>query len=153
MQARRSQADRLDVLRTYLRTHWAASAAGVDLADRVANGRLVRRSPVSDLLEVEVLRSAVVAKRAAWEALETLADDDRRPASPALAALPRLRERADSQVHRLSLAHGALSRRVLGAPNPLESSSCSNGVSRSTGADHDDSPADAGEELLDDRNG
>ena len=125
----------MDVLRTYLRTHWAASAAGVDLADRVANrhhqcsdvggildsvasdvrtdrsllrdlmreldvrpgavgplavhgaervgrlkpnGRLVRRSPVSDLLEVEVLRSAVVAKRAAWEALEILADDDRR---------------------------------------------------------------------------
>lgn len=74
------------------------------------NGRVVRRSPVSDLLEVEALRSAVLAKRAGWEALQAL--DAGKP--PRQRELRLLQERADSQVERLTQAHQVLSARVLG---------------------------------------
>jgi hypothetical protein len=47
---------------------WAARAT--ELAGRLKPNRsLVRRSPLSDLLEVEALRVAVTAKRAGWRSL------------------------------------------------------------------------------------
>lgn len=158
----------MKALNNYLRNHWAAAAAGVDLADRTAarhrgddlgdlldsvaaeirvdrtllgdlmrqlevppgvagsllargverlgrlkpNGRLIRRSPVSDLLELEALRGSVLAKRAGWEALAALAGKDQ---ETAMAVLPDLCERADRQIEQLTRAHRALSSRVLGS--------------------------------------
>ncbi|MFG3224501.1 hypothetical protein ACGF07_06955 [Kitasatospora sp. NPDC048194] len=40
------------------------------------NGRLVRRSPLSDLLEAEAMRTGVQGKLALWRALRTVARDD-----------------------------------------------------------------------------
>jgi hypothetical protein len=42
------------------------------------NGRLLARSPLSDLEELEVLRLGVEGKAAGWRTLRTLADTDRR---------------------------------------------------------------------------
>ncbi len=53
---------------------WAAERAG----RLKANGRLVRRSPLSTLLELEALRMAVEGKAAGWQTLRRLtATDDR----------------------------------------------------------------------------
>ncbi|KOU63450.1 hypothetical protein ADK57_21510 [Streptomyces sp. MMG1533] len=52
------------------------------LAERVgrlkANGRLVRRSPLSPMLELELLRLGVEGKAAAWRTLRRLSDADNR---------------------------------------------------------------------------
>ena len=40
------------------------------------NGRLLTRSPVSDLEELELLRLGVEGKAAGWRTLRTLADTD-----------------------------------------------------------------------------
>lgn len=52
------------------------------MAERVgrlkSNGRLVRRSPLSPLLELEALRLGVEGKTAAWQALRDLADREER---------------------------------------------------------------------------
>jgi hypothetical protein len=42
------------------------------------NGRLLARSPLSDLEELELLRLGVEGKAAGWRTLRTLADTDRR---------------------------------------------------------------------------
>ena len=82
------------------------------VAERVGrlkpNGRVLRRSPVSDVLELEALRGAVSAKRAGWDALlvmdlERVPDDE----------VERLRDRADRQLDRLAAVHEALVRRRL----------------------------------------
>ena len=66
------------------------------------NGRIVQRSPVSDVLEIEGLRSAVIGKRAGWESLRALARDDSRLD---VAVLDALIVRADDQLRRLEEAH------------------------------------------------
>jgi len=156
----------MDELNVYLQSHWAAAAAGEDLARRVArthrgsdvgpdlatvaaeivedreslrgmmrcvgldpgllgpsvarlaervgrlkpNGHLLRRSPASDVLEVEALRSAVSAKRGGWDALLVLSDDLARVEPD---DLERLRERADRQLERLAGVHATLVSRSL----------------------------------------
>lgn len=42
------------------------------------NGTLVRRSPLSDVVELEALSTAVTAKRLGWVTLRVLAEHDRR---------------------------------------------------------------------------
>ena len=42
------------------------------------NGRLLTRSPLSDLEELEMLRLGVEGKAAGWRTLRTLADSDTR---------------------------------------------------------------------------
>jgi hypothetical protein len=72
------------------------------LAERVgrlkSNGRLVRRSPLTPLVELEMLRVGVEGKTAAWEALRELADTEER-LDPRL--LDDLHERARRQQTRL----------------------------------------------------
>jgi hypothetical protein len=63
-----------------------------------SNGRLVRRSPLSPLLELETLRLGVEGKAALWETLRELADTEER-LDPHL--LDELRERATRQLDRL----------------------------------------------------
>ena len=67
------------------------------------NGHLVRRSPVSDVLELEAFRGAVTAKGAGWETLLVLAEhDDRLPA----ARLRALADRARAQEQTLARIQG-----------------------------------------------
>lgn len=84
------------------------------VAERVGrlkpNGRLVGRSPVSDVLELEALRSAVTGKRCGWESLAALAATDPRLPADRLAELQR---RADDQLARITDVHARLVRRRL----------------------------------------
>lgn len=85
----------------------AAMQAG-ELAGRLKpNGRIVRRSPLSDLVEVEGLLDAVRAKAAGWQAL--LAAD---PAHFAADVEP-LVGRAESQINRLVEIHRTVAADVL----------------------------------------
>ena len=69
------------------------------------NGRVIRRSPLSDLLEVEALQDAVHAKRAGWLALAAAQIDTER--------VPDLIERADDQIARLEVIHAEVAGQVL----------------------------------------
>jgi hypothetical protein len=60
------------------------------------NGRLIRRSPLSSLLELEAMRLGVEGKAAGWRALRTVARHDERLDVERLAALEaRARNQAD----------------------------------------------------------
>lgn len=63
------------------------------------NGRLVSRSPLSDLMEFEFIATAVLGKRAGFETLRALGEHDRRIDS---ALFERLIEQADRQHRWLS---------------------------------------------------
>jgi hypothetical protein len=67
---------RLDVPeRSYkVRLGWIAERAG----RLKMNGRLVRRSPLSSLLELEALRVAIEGKKAGWRALREILGNDSR---------------------------------------------------------------------------
>lgn len=74
------------------------------------NGRLLRHSPVSAVLELEALRSAVTGKRCGWESLAALATTDPRLPVDRLAELQR---RADDQLATLTDVHARLAVRRL----------------------------------------
>lgn len=78
-----------------------------------ANGRLVRRSPLSDLVELEGLTIAVQGKACGWRALRALDD-------PRLAEvdLDRLIARAEEQYRRLEDRRLAVAAEVLGRSVP-----------------------------------
>jgi hypothetical protein len=63
-----------------------------------SNGRVVRRSPLSTLLELELMRVAVEGKTAGWQALRLLATTDARLDA---GLLDDLLERARRQQHTL----------------------------------------------------
>ncbi|MGW4213190.1 SRPBCC family protein [Lentzea sp. NPDC004789] len=78
------EADRkelLDVMRSYgvePRPHKAAIGWLTEKAGRLKlNGRLLGRSPLSDVLELETLRIGIEGKAAMWRALQTLPDAER----------------------------------------------------------------------------
>lgn len=78
------------------------------------NGSLLRRTALTDVLELEGLRTAVTAKRAGWELLLALtAHDDRLDE----ALLHDLHHRADRQVAVLGRLHLSASRWLLEAPD------------------------------------
>jgi hypothetical protein len=66
------------------------------------NGTVVRRSPLSDVVELETLRAGVEGKAASWEALLAAADAD--PRLPR-ARLEELRTRALDQAERVQALH------------------------------------------------
>jgi hypothetical protein len=74
------------------RTKDALASVGERLARLKANGRVIDRSPLSDVLELEALRSGIVAKESLWRSL-ALADRK----LPARIDLERLIERAQHQ--------------------------------------------------------
>lgn len=80
---------------------WATLA--VRVGERVGrlkpNGRVVRRSPLSDLIEVEAGLDAVHAKAAGWQVLRTAS------APPTTVDLEELARRAADQVARLETVH------------------------------------------------
>lgn len=76
--------------------------AGAWLAEKIgrfkSNGELIRRSPLSDVVELETLRLAVEGKAAGWRVLRQLAEDD---STFDAAELDKLLSAADDQIERL----------------------------------------------------
>jgi hypothetical protein len=71
------------------------------------NGRILRRAPLSDLVEVEGLLDAVHAKAAGWESLAA--------AGVQGIDAPRLIDRARSQAERLAAIHRSVAAEALNA--------------------------------------
>ncbi|WP_329575743.1 hypothetical protein OG500_01945 [Kitasatospora sp. NBC_01250] len=84
--------------------------AGERIARLKPNGTLVRRSPLSDLIELEAMRVGVEGKTALWQALRAIADDDLR-LNPD--ELDRLIQRAAEQTRTLNGWHQVVSAEVL----------------------------------------
>ncbi|WP_226344008.1 hypothetical protein [Agilicoccus flavus] len=72
----------------------AAASVGETLGRLKPNGTLIRRSPLTDVIEIEMLATAVEAKKSGWLTLRRLAETDTRLDA---AELDRLVERADAQ--------------------------------------------------------
>ncbi|MQA98144.1 MAG: hypothetical protein GEV11_27350 [Streptosporangiales bacterium] len=73
-----------------------AAMLGERIARLKPNGRLLHRSPVSDVVELEAMRLAIDGKAAGWRALRRLAEqDDRLDAERLDALMARAREQAE----------------------------------------------------------
>ena len=86
------------------------------------NGRLVRYSPLSRVVELEGLAAGIVTKRSLWRSLRAIAD--RHPALDA-AALDILVARATSQYDRVIAEHDRAAEIAFPAHDPGESASSS----------------------------
>ncbi|MGY1915429.1 hypothetical protein ABC795_10520 [Blastococcus sp. HT6-30] len=86
---------------------WAAEK----LSRGKLNGRLLTRSPLSDLVEFEFIATAVLAKRAGFETLRALGEVDGRIDA---ALFERLIDQADRQHHWLSEARRDVAASVFG---------------------------------------
>jgi hypothetical protein len=84
-----------------------ALRAGERVGRLKPNGRLVRRSPLSDLVEVEAGLDAVQAKAAGWAALKVAYRSD-----PPI-DLDELVRRADDQIARMRSVHARVTAAVL----------------------------------------
>jgi hypothetical protein len=73
------------------------------------NGELTRRSPLSDVVELETLRLAVEGKAAGWRVLRQLAEDDGKFDA---AELDKLLSAADDQIERLESLRMSAANRV-----------------------------------------
>lgn len=84
------------------RPHRQAAAWLVERAGRLKlNGRIVRRSPMTMVLETELMRAAILGKLGGWQTLQELAPDlglDR-------ATFEALADQARSQIEALSRVH------------------------------------------------
>lgn len=75
---------------------------GQELGRLKPNGRVFSRSPLTDVLELEALCTAVAGKRYGWRVLRALADHDERLDPD---QLDHLTARADKQLSRLEDLH------------------------------------------------
>lgn len=75
----------IPVRRAKISLGWLAEKAG----RLKPNGRLLARSPLSDVLELEMMRLGVEGKTSCWRTLRTLAETDRRLDATRLDALLR----------------------------------------------------------------
>ena len=93
--------------------HWKVAAlwVGEKLSRGKLNGRLLSRSPLSDLVEFEFLASAVRGKRSGFETLRGVAEVEPRLDS---AELDRLIEQANGQYEWLSDARRQVAAAVFG---------------------------------------
>lgn len=89
-----------------------AARVGERIGRLKPNGAVIRRSPLTDVIESEGMLDAVVAKLAGWEAL--LCAPDAR-IGPVRARLEELRTRALDQRSRLDVLHRDAAARVFGA--------------------------------------
>lgn len=97
---------RLPVQRHRMALGWMAEKAG----RLKTNGRLVRRSPLSDLLELEGLRIGVQGKLSLWQVLRGVAD---RHPGLGRGGLDRLADRARAQARLLDDLRDRTARSVL----------------------------------------
>jgi hypothetical protein len=95
-----------------------ASWVGEKLSRGKLNGRLVSRSPSSDLVEFEFIATAVLAKRAGFETLRALGEVDRRIDA---ALFERLIDQADDQHTWLAEARREVAARVFGGESEAAS--------------------------------
>ena len=84
---------------------------GEKLSRAKLNGRLLSRSPLSDLIELEFIATAVLGKRAGFETLRALAEVEPRLDA---ALLERLIDQADRQHEWLSQTRRAVAAQVFG---------------------------------------
>lgn len=84
-----------------------ALRAGERVGRLKPNGRLVRRSPLSDLVEVEAGLDALHAKAAGWAALRVA------PGLVVTAELDTLERRVEDQVARMQTVHATVAAAVL----------------------------------------
>ncbi|MGW4894080.1 hypothetical protein ACWEQL_17680 [Kitasatospora sp. NPDC004240] len=103
----------VDLMRSFgVRPRWHRQLLGA-AAERVGrlklNGRLVRRSPLSDLLELEAMRTGVQGKTALWKTLRAAAPDG----DPLHTRLWRLASRAERQAGILDARQAEAAARVL----------------------------------------
>ncbi|MEU1510439.1 hypothetical protein [Kitasatospora sp. NPDC005748] len=97
--------------------------AGERIGRLKPNGTLVHRAPLSDLVELEMMRTGVAGKTALWRALRAIADEEPRLDRD---DLDRLIARATDQARTLDGWHRLVSAEVLagggagsGGPSPL----------------------------------
>jgi hypothetical protein len=107
--------DRKRLLLIMKSVHVAANpvlGAVLQMGERVGrlkpNGRVVRRAPLSDLIEIEALIDAVTAKRTGWYALAAAS-----LRVPVASQVAELITRADDQLSRLRPIHATVAARVL----------------------------------------
>jgi hypothetical protein len=111
--AREVDADReslLDIMRRLGVPARASSSLLGSLGEKVGrlkpNGRIIQRSPVSDVIELEGLRAAVAGKAAGWETLLSIADQGTLEGTGQLVQeLELLKTRAEDQADRLCRVH------------------------------------------------
>jgi hypothetical protein len=108
-QALRDLMSALDLRPSMLKT--AIAWLGEKAARVKLNGRVFGRSPLSDLLELEVLITGVSGKLQLWRGLAEIAAADRRLGQFDFAALAR---RAEGQRQRLEELHGRAAHKALG---------------------------------------
>ena len=104
----------------------AAVWVGEKAARLKLNGRLVSRSPLSDLVEFEFLASAVRAKRSGFETLRTVAEVE--PRLP-VGEIDRLIRQANRQFEWLTHARREVAATVFGG-DPAASEEAADGESR-----------------------
>ncbi len=75
------------------------------------NGTVIRRSPLTDLLEIEALRVAVLAKATGWEVLREVSAREPRLSRDKVSDLL---DRAHDQRERVAALHLEVGRRTLG---------------------------------------
>jgi hypothetical protein len=93
-----------------------ATWVGEKISRLKLNGRLLSRSPLSDVIEFEFIATAVLGKRAGFETLREVAEADDRIDK---ALLERLINQADAQHEWLSEARREVAARVFGGrPEP-----------------------------------
>ena len=101
-----------ELMQTLGATPSRLGALGAQVAERLGrlkpNGRLLSRSPLTDVVELEALRIAVYGKRAGWQLLRTLSPDDPRLDPERLDALI---AQSDEQLSRLEDLHLANARK------------------------------------------
>lgn len=97
------------------RSPWkpAVATVGERLGRLKPNGQLRGRSPLSTLLEVELLRLGTQANAAVWQSLRAVARHDHRLDDAQLAALE---QRAHAQAERLAALHAPAARAALESP-------------------------------------
>lgn len=93
----------------------ALGRIGAELGRLKPNGYLVRRSPLSDLVELEGLRDGVAAKIAGWQVLRAVAAHDNRVTREELESLL---ERAQEQAERLYKLHLRVTEQLLDSDEP-----------------------------------
>jgi hypothetical protein len=86
----------------------AALQVGERLSRLKPNGRVIRRSPLTPLIEIEALHDAVQAKSAGWSALAAAGLE-----TSLAPELPTLITRAESQIERLRTIHATVAAAAL----------------------------------------
>ncbi len=79
------------------------------------NGYVLRRSPLTDVIELEALRDAVAAKLAGWQVLRAVAAHDQRVTRD---EVEDMLERAQDQADRLYRLHLRVTETALAATEP-----------------------------------